>query len=563
MAGGKRGVLKPSLATDNLFPVPQESIAKGSFSKETPIAKSGSLQEFCPDLQVASTRVTPWKDVDYAVRMVSALDSWEAESYLKSLETGKPELYQEVIWFLTAQKGLSGFMESPVAEKIPSLFESVDLVSSILTPRGDFKILDLLGEGGMGKVYLAQRLDMWGKKVALKTLREDVTSDQAPKRFENESRLMSELNHPAFPHVYEYGLTVDEKPYFTMEYIKGETLAIYCRSKKLSVRERLGLFAKICDGMAYAHQQGIIHRDLKPANVLVTSTFQGPQPKIIDFGIAKSVAAGMGMEQTHTRIGNILGTPAYMSPEQWLAAHQDVDLRSDVYALGVILFEVLTGLPPHDLDVLEDLPAPNAWQQFRGGLVKKPSERLLEATYEHFVQEFGNGGQRKELLKKFRRELDWIVTKAMALDRNHRYASVEELAADVRAYLANQPISPKRNHKGYLMSKFTQRYGSHLRCILFTGLFILASNLFWRKLSESPKVSSSKPSAYIHQVLQAFEGIAPEKALLNNPQNSEKEGENEAFRWKNPSDEKGQKDLLKVTDTEKNPPVWTFVKVGY
>src|SRR5262245_45254588 len=213
---------------------------------------------------------------------------------------------------------------------------------------GGYRLLQRLGEGGMGEVWLAQQLQPLQRQVAVKVVKAGMDSARVIARFDAERQALALMDHPAIAKVFDAGTTPEGRPYFAMEYVRGESITSYCDKHRLTIRERLELFIQLCDGVQHAHQKGIIHRDLKPSNVLVTVSDDRPVPRIIDFGIAKAMAQPLTERPMFTEVGGFLGTPEYMSPEQADVSPVDVDTRSDVYSLGVILYELMVGTLPFD-----------------------------------------------------------------------------------------------------------------------------------------------------------------------------------------------------------------------
>lgn len=319
-----------------------------------------------------------------------------------------------------------------------------------------FKLMRILGEGGMGQVFLARQTEPVDRLVALKLIRARVQSLANQARFEVERQALAQMNHPAIAQVFDAGTTVAGQPWFAMEYIDGLRLDHYCRQRQLTLDERLSLFSRICKGIQHAHQRGIIHRDLKPANILVQDVDGLSMPRIIDFGIATAaVTAG----DSQTAQSELIGTPRYMSPEQLQIGTQPIDYRSDVYALGVILYELLTDCHP-----IGDQAASIAdSQQMREILARqttlpKPSDRV--ATEQDVSNIVANRRQtsRRRLLRSLRGDLDAIALKALAIDPEHRYASAQELADDIQRAREFQPVKAMPDSTSYRVQRFARRH---------------------------------------------------------------------------------------------------------
>lgn len=474
MVGGKRQ------STGRFAPgsLPGENQIKNHF----PMGNSGhkylgedfpNASSFFSDLPENPSESDHWREVDHAVRMALALEIREAEAFLKELSEQKPTLHEEVIWFLDAQDRLDGFMEIPMAEKLSDYLNEQARVSSFNTPLGEYRILDHLGEGGMGQVYLVEREGCLGRKVALKILRKETEHQDSKARFDNEVRLLAHLNHPHISHVYDFGETLDHRPFFTMEYVQGLPVDQFCKHYHLDLEARLTLFLQICSGMAYAHSRGVIHRDLKPANILVTLRDDQPIAKIIDFGIAKSTSAGTAPTQIHTRMDQILGTPIYMSPEQIATiSGTDIDPRSDIYVLGALLFEMITGGPARDPSEIEALSAIEALHYLAETKVIAPSRVLSQTSAHQISEEFGPEASVDVLAKRTRGDLDFIVEKAMAKNRVHRYPSVKALMADVQAFLNGDALTSLAGNPYYRFRKILCQNRLEIAAVLVMVLSI-------------------------------------------------------------------------------------------
>jgi non-specific serine/threonine protein kinase/serine/threonine-protein kinase len=242
---------------------------------------------------------------------------------------------------------------------------------------GSYRLLETLGEGGMGEVWLAEQTRPMRRQVALKIVKLGMDSAQVVARFEAERQALALMDHPAIAKVFDAGATPQGRPYFAMEYVRGESLTQYCDRQRLTTRERLELFLHVCEGVQHAHQKGIIHRDLKPSNILVTVQDDHPVPKIIDFGVAKAVSQPLTEHTLYTYLGGFVGTAEYMSPEQAEIGSVDIDTRADVYALGVVLYELLTGVLPFDWRVFQDKSLDEIRRTIRDVDPPRPSTRII------------------------------------------------------------------------------------------------------------------------------------------------------------------------------------------
>lgn len=334
---------------------------------------------------------------------------------------------------------------------------------------GPYRILKVLGEGGMGVVYEAEQLTPVHRRVALKMLRTGLDSGDVLARFEAERQALAVMDHPNIAKVLDAGVSETGRPYFVMELVKGIALNEYCDLRRLTVRDRVRLFIDICRAVQHAHQKGVIHRDLKPSNVLVAEE-QGARPKIIDFGIAKAIAQRLTDRTLVTAFGQYVGTPAYMSPEQAEGAGLDVDTRTDIYSLGVMLYELLVGRLPVDP---EEMGLPNFIVSLTMGNADppKPSTRIGQmaqaAPALASLRMTDVAGFRRELSG----DLDWIVMKAMEADRGRRYETANGLALDLERYLADEPVTARPPSARYRLGKFARR---NRAAVVAAGLVVIS-----------------------------------------------------------------------------------------
>jgi len=322
---------------------------------------------------------------------------------------------------------------------------------------GPYRLLRRLGEGGMGEVWLAEQTRPVHREVALKVIKAGMDTAQVVARFEAERQALAVMAHPAIAQVFDAGATPQGRPYFAMEYVRGEAITAYCDRHHLTTRQRLDLFLQVCDGVHHAHQKGIIHRDLKPSNVLVTQLDDLPVPKIIDFGLAKATTRHLTAHTLFTEVGAFLGTPEYMSPEQAEMTGLDVDTRADVYALGVILYELLTGLLPFDAKALREKGLDEFRRTIRETDPPRPSTRLISSVAAAEAAR-SRGAAVGDLTRALRGDLDWITLRALEKDRTRRYGSVSDLAADVQRHLDNMPVLASPPSVRYRTGKFVRRH---------------------------------------------------------------------------------------------------------
>jgi len=322
---------------------------------------------------------------------------------------------------------------------------------------GPYHLVSVLGEGGMGIVYLADQAAPMRRRVALKVIKPGMDSKRVIARFETERQALALLDHPNIARVHDAGTTDAGRPYFVMEHVHGLPITEYCDRHKLSIENRLPLFQQVCLAVHHAHQKGIIHRDLKPSNILVSAEGDQAIPKIIDFGVAKAISRPLTERTLLTEDTQLLGTPEYMSPEQADMAGEDIDTRSDIYSLGVLLYELLTGTLPFDSDTLRTGGVEHIRRVIRDTDPKTPSSRLTKLAEQAGKLAESRRTEVAALAKRLHRELEWIPLKAMRKDRAERYRSAAELADDIENYLHGVPLIAGPPGPGYRLKKLVRR----------------------------------------------------------------------------------------------------------
>ena len=364
-------------------------------------------------------------------------------------------LREEVESLLRAGQEGRGFFQAvhPYAETVVDKPIAEPLLGAEIGP---FKLLRLIGEGGMGTVFMAEQSEPVQRTVALKIVKRGMDSQQVIARFEAERQALAVMDHPGIAKVFDAGTTPDGRPYFVMELVKGLPITRYCDEHHLTPKARLELFVGVCQAVQHAHQKGIIHRDLKPSNVLVAEYDGKPLPKVIDFGVAKATGPRLTENTLFTELGQLVGTLEYMSPEQAKFNTLDIDTRSDIYALGVLLYELLTGTTPFGKNLFRQAAFDEVLRIIREDEPPKPSTRL--STTEELPSVAANRGvEPKKLSGQVRGELDWIVMKALEKERTRRYETANGLAHDIERYLHDEPVQACPPSASYRARKFVRR----------------------------------------------------------------------------------------------------------
>ncbi len=321
---------------------------------------------------------------------------------------------------------------------------------------GWYKLLEQIGEGGMGTVYMAQQTEPVARKVALKIIKLGMDSRQVIARFEAERQALALMDHQNIARMLDAGTTDTGRPYFVMELVKGVPIVQYCDQHRLPTRDRLELFTTVCQAVQHAHQKGIIHRDLKPTNILVAEYDDHPVVKVIDFGVAKAVGQQLTERTMFTEFGQVVGTVEYMSPEQAKLNQLDIDTRSDIYSLGVLLYELLSGETPFDRQRLRSAAFDEMLRIIREEEPLNPSTRL--STSKSLASISANRRlEPKKLAVLVSGDLDWIVMRCLEKDRQRRYETATGLAEDVQRYLSDEPVTARKPSRAYRLKKFIRR----------------------------------------------------------------------------------------------------------
>ncbi len=399
----------------------------------------------------------------------------ERQAYLDECCAGNELLRKEVNALLVHHQQLDNFLDSTPAEFAPTMTTGCS-TESPATVIGPYKLVEQIGEGGMGTVWMAQQSEPVRRTVALKLIKAGMDSREVISRFEAERQALALMDHPNIAKVLDAGTTANGRPYFVMELVKGVPITRYCDEHHLTPKARLELFVPVCQAIQHAHQKGIIHRDVKPSNVLVSRYDGRPVPKVIDFGVAKAVGQPLTEKTLVTGFGNLVGTLEYMSPEQAEVNQLDIDTRSDIYSLGVLLYELLTGSTPFSRDTLQQAGILEMLRVIREQEPSKPSTKL--STAEGLPTLAANRStEPAKLAKLLRGELDWIVMKALEKDRGRRYETANGFAADVLHYLADETVQACPPSALYRLRKMARQHKGVVAATALAAacLFLLAS----------------------------------------------------------------------------------------
>ena len=411
------------------------------------------------------------KEKDVKKIFSAAVESYEPHQWNEYLVKACGEddaLRQQVRGLLDAHLQNDSFLDQNV-----DVTKGEPLTERAGTQIGQYKLLQEIGEGGFGTVYMAEQTEPVHRKVAFKIIKPGMDTKQVVARFEAERQALAMMDHPSIAKVLDAGTTESGRPYFVMELVKGVPITEFCDTNKLSNPERLELFTTVCHAIQHAHQKGVIHRDLKPTNVMVTLHDNKPMPVVIDFGIAKAISHQLTEKTLFTAYGQMVGTPAYMSPEQAQMSRMDIDTRSDIYSLGVLLYELLTGSTPLSAEELRGTAYVELQRRIREEEAQKPSIRLstLGKALAKVAQDRSTDPGR--LGQFIRGDLDWIVLKALDKERSRRYDSANGLARDIQRFLNDEAIEARPPSVAYQLRKFVGRHRAVVTTVAAIGIAIL------------------------------------------------------------------------------------------
>ncbi len=427
---------------------------------------------------------------------IAITDIAEREKFLADRCAGNSKVYERVVRLIAAYDGRKNFLDNPTNAMAATQMHSGSGQQPGSVIAGRYKLLEAIGEGGMGTVWVAEQTQPVRRKVALKLVKPGMDSKQVLARFDAERQALALMDHPNIAKIFDGGVTEQGRPFFVMEYVKGMPLTEYCDQVRLPVEERLKLFVPICQAVQHAHQKGIIHRDLKPSNVLICLYDEKPVPKIIDFGLAKAMHQPLTEQTVHTGHGLMIGTPLYMSPEQAEQNNLDVDTRTDVYSLGVMLYELLTGSTPLEKAQLKEAAFGEILRLIKEVEPPKPSTRVSTS-----LQLPNIAAQRNlepaQLGRSIRGDLDWIVMKAIEKERERRYDTANGLARDIERFLNLEAVEACPPSTSYRLRRLARKH----RALISTATALAAILILGAGLSVWQAIRATKAESLASQRL--------------------------------------------------------------
>ena len=420
-----------------------------------------------------------WQQIREVLEEALELAPGERSTFLDDACSTDPILRQEVEALLASNDVVpASFLQSSALAGVSGadgdVFGSGGSLEAGQVFAQRFLLIRKLGEGGMGQVWLAEQTLPVKRQVALKLIKAGMYDQTTVQRFQSELQSLAIMDHPAIAKVFDAGTTPQGQPYFVMEYVPGLPITEYCDQKRLRISDRLELFIQACEGVQHAHQKAIIHRDLKPANILVVEVDGKPVPRIIDFGLAKAATPQFGSGPLHTQLGHFVGTPGYMSPEQADPNVQDIDTRTDVYSLGVVLYVLLSGLQPFENPQRQKQSLDELLRKVREEDPPRPSTKVVADRDSSAGIAEARCVEPKQLARQLRGDLDWIAMMALEKDRARRYGAASELASDIRRYLNHEPVVARPASAAYRIGKFIKRHKFALAVATVFGLVVVA-----------------------------------------------------------------------------------------
>src|SRR5262249_5764018 len=446
--------------------------------------------------------------------------------YLGEVCGGDLGLRRRVERLLRAVSEAGSFLETPAQDPSPTVDQPP--VESPGTVIGPYQLIEQVGEGGFGVVFLAEQTQPVRRKVALKVLKPGMDSRQVVARFEAERQALALMDHPHIAQIHDGGTTPDGRPFFVMELVRGIPITDYCDQCSLTTRERLDLFLSVCHAVQHAHQKGVIHRDIKPSNVLVAMQDGRPMVKVIDFGVAKAINQRLSEHTLQTGFHQMIGTPLYMSPEQAEMSPLDVDTRADIYGLGGLLYELLTGTTPFEKERLSEASYDESRRIIREEEPPRPSARLSTLQDNLTAVAAQRRTEPRHLLRTVKGELDWMVMKALEKDRNRRYESASAFAADVLRYLADEPVLACPPSAGYRLRTFARRNKGVLTATTLIAIALVVGTVgsAWQASHANARrlEAETAPQEAVANLQEAREAVdqmltrVSEEKLFNTPQ---------------------------------------------
>jgi serine/threonine protein kinase len=430
----------------------------------------------------------------------------ERAAYLDDACAGDAGLRARVEELLQAHEQMGSFHEQPAPANAPTA-DFAPIAEAPGTTIGRYKLLQEIGEGGMGVVFMAEQVEPVKRRVAVKIIKQGMDTRQFVARFEAERQALAMMDHPNIARVLDAGCTETGRPYFVMELVKGIPITKFCDENRLTARQRLELVVSVCQAVQHAHQKGIIHRDLKPSNVLVALYDDRPVPKIIDFGVAKTTHQQLTEKTLFTQVGQIVGTLEYMSPEQAVLNQLDVDTRTDIYSLGVVLYELLTGVTPVESSRLRSAALDETLRIIREEEPPKPSTRVSSLGAVAAATATYRGTSAASLTKTLRGDLDWIVMKALEKPRSRRYETASALGADLKRYLEGEPVEARPPSTLYRLRKAASRHRVALGTSAVVALTLVAATMISLALAARHGLLLEKAQVILYDKILMFASV--------------------------------------------------------